>query len=402
MAALEIRKKSAKLEKETQISSTLPSLALKSKFAPCVLLEYHDFQVNPKNLESIILDISNNKLEIIGQGKNSLCYITKITDKYGKLTSVVIKSRINNPKTNPDMNFENEALALKKINALNLGNSQKLFFRFERAGKFYLVTNFVQGFHPCPEKNPITPRHLEIILNHCFELDKNYLLHSDLKAKNILTGENHVGLIDFEFINHLEKDAILRVLSRQNKEFCYDYNVSSNPYFPTRSNLSNFEFRTVCKYFSDIKDAFSQAKADEFLCCYLQKKSKYHEKWADFIEELKIKDISIMAEYAGITVCRAEEILNKAVKHERIAAKILSSPDKEITDIEFVKMHLRYAVFENNYNNRVPDIKELYLNTYKKFKTAVENSKNAGLKNRTEFLINNLETMKMFYRIVKV
>ncbi len=401
MAVHKIEKKLLQPETETQISRFQRFLKVKSNFTAYILLESLNFDVKEQTMEKIVLNISNNKLEILGKGKNSLCYKTKISDKTGELIDIAVKTRIINPKTNPDMTFENEALALKKINPINIGNSQKMFFRFEKDGKYYLVTNIVRGIHPHCMENPFTPIHLDIILNHCFELDKNYFLHSDLKARNLLTGENHVGLIDFEFTNHIEKNAILKVLSRQNKEFCCDYNVCSNPYFLIRSNLSNFEFRTLYKYINDINKAFSEEKADEFFVCYLKKKSKYHEKWANFIEETGVNNISEMADYGHISIAKAEEIIYKAVNHERIAAKILANPDKEIIGTEFAKIYLRYAVFENNYNNRIPDIRELYLNAYKKFKIAVENNKNAGLKDKVEFLINNLETMKMFYRIVK-
>ena len=58
--------------------------------------------------------------------------------------------------------------------------------------------------------------------------------------------------------------------------YCEDFNASPNPHFPARTNVANFEFRTLAAYLAGLARSTSAANADEFFRDYLRVKSRYH------------------------------------------------------------------------------------------------------------------------------
>jgi serine/threonine protein kinase len=85
-----------------------------------------------------------------------------------------------------------------------------------------------------------------------FTMDCQGLMHYDLKPANILFDGDRHGLIDFEFARFEPwHDAYATATAA----YCEDSMSRPIPTFPSRTNVANFEFRTLSAYIACLERA---------------------------------------------------------------------------------------------------------------------------------------------------
>jgi hypothetical protein len=176
-----------------------------------------------------------------------------------------------------------------------------------------------------------------------FAMDCQGLLHYDLKPANILIDGDRHGLIDFEFARFESwHDAFATATST----YCEDFNASPNPHFPARSNVANFEFRTLAAYLAGLARSMSPVHADEFFRDYLQVKSGYYARMGQFLADLAPQAIERLAARAGIDVRDAKRRLGDAAAFAERLAALLHDASEAVRHLERALIAFRQNVFE--------------------------------------------------------
>ncbi|MEI7474997.1 MAG: hypothetical protein WCK67_09490 [bacterium] len=325
------------------------------------------------------------------------------------------------------------------IENIDLGNSQKLVSRFNLDGKEYLISTLAPGKHSNISSNPLNVNQLNKMLKRCFELDRKGLIHYDLQDGNFLTKDNEVNLIDFEYLEQEKPTSNFTKVHRFAKFF--NYNRGDNPIAYNNSNVANFEHRTLYDYLIDLSQKTNKTSAKNLFKEYLQQKSlEHHLKQADFYRELKktsLDEISIdiqnkdfyfkknnmnssefwgflynEREHAGDSKrvpektpkdlnrikVSVEKIINKALKHEEISAKVLSNPTDDVLEAELLKIKLRKLI-HNEQNVNVADLRDNYVSTIKRLQFLKKSIIND--KDKTEYFSNCIATCKSFKKLIK-
>ena len=298
-----------------------------------------------------------------------------------------------------DPTYEKEALALIHAKKLGLQDSQEFVDIIKDGDKHYLISTFMDGVKPNKSTGvKITETHLEDLVKKLFVFDSNGFIHTDLQLENILLAKNEpkVQLIDFggfsklvpnvqmlhetdnkafnwQLFPQMGKDSVkvdlirnshfIDINASETKPFAAfskwkinDINKTSNPYFKICSNVSNFEFRGLYYYLLNVCEP---DEAKQLFNKYLRVKSRdYHTPMANFLESLKINNIEEITKASDISSEEALETLNRAIKHERISARLLGSTDlsdelsEAVKKTELAGIQLRYLISERKGGNK--------------------------------------------------
>lgn len=285
-----------------------------------------------------------------------------------------------------------EYYALSTIQNIDSSISAKPFGIIQDKDKYYLVEEFIKGFHPKGQK--LTKGHISDLLNKFFKLDTNGIVNCDLQSGNIfLLDDSRTKLIDFGSFNFITNDGVIAgsdgaasdlfktqvyqdtsksASEKFLKTFLIDNyldtkNLMDNPYLKMTSNASNFEFRTIYSHLID----GSEENPLEFFNEYLKQKAGiYHGKLKDFLKTLNFDKMK--SSYPPDKIEAAQYSLKKAINYEDLINEVLSNPDDGIVKTELAKLQLR-----------------TFLNTGDSLGSPIENSKK--LKAAYEQLISMLE-----------
>jgi hypothetical protein len=289
--------------------------------------------------------IAANEAVAFESGRNSTCFAVRLDVGEGETERVAVKvPRLGPQRTNDDATFAVESAVLAGLPEAGIANAPKLLARVAaKAGHFLFIT-WLPGAHPDPTDRPLEARHLETILASLTAMDRRGLQHYDLKATNILVDGGTVGFVDFEFARF---EGCLNAFDPRRTAFCEDYNVSGNPHFPARTNVANFEFRTLYRYCADLAAGQSPAVSEAYFCQYLQLRAEHHARMAEFFAELERTSSDAMAACGGFDASEARRRLGNATAHEQMVARLLLRPDARVVQIEWSLLALRHDMFEH-------------------------------------------------------
>jgi predicted Ser/Thr protein kinase len=308
----------------------------------CVFLDEGTEPIDRRELAGAVQLIMDGLVTELARDRNAVCYRVKLARSNGTFGAAIVKTpRMGPQRTNADTTFAWEAGILASLPAKGITGAPCLLGRVAAAGMHFLFMNEAPGEHPDPWNHPLEGHQLRAILDHLFVMDSQGLMHYDLKFANILVEGEHVEFIDFEFARFWDYRNVYTPL---NEAFCVDFNVSSNPFFPARSNVANFEFRALHRYLCDI--AATQSSANARLLDWLQGKSTYHRKMAVFIMELAEKLVGDIAHTSTVTLDEARGRLCAAAAHENLLAGLFEQPHAAVARVESLLMAFRCAVFE--------------------------------------------------------
>jgi predicted Ser/Thr protein kinase len=308
----------------------------------CVVLNEGTDPIDCREFAGAIQMIMDGRVTELARDRNAVCYQVKLARKNGTPGTAIVKMpRMGPQRTNADTTFSWEAGILASLPARGITGAPSLLGRVAAAGMHFLFMDEVQGKHPDPSTNPLDGHQLQAILDHFYVMDSQGFMHYDLKFANILVEGEHVEFIDFEFARFWDYRTAYTPL---NEAFCEDFNVSTNPFFPTRSNVANFEFRALHHYLCDI--AATRANATVRLFDWLRGKSTYHHKMAARFTELAETSAKHIAVTSGITIDETYGQLCSAAAYESLLAALLEQPHQAVARVERLLMAYRCAVFE--------------------------------------------------------
>ncbi len=276
--------------------------------------------------------------------RNSLCYLVLLSVGGGVSRPAVVKAPRPGPqRTNLDVTFADEAALLASLPQAGIGNAHRLLARARAGDAHFLLTTHLPGVHPHPSQHPLNTPQLHGIFDTLFAMDCQGLMHYDLKPGNLLLDGKRHGLIDFEFARF---EAWQDAYAPATATYCEDFNVSPNPHFPSRTNVANFEFRTLSGYLSGLAQATSTTGAREFLRCYLQVKSRYHERMGQFLANLAPESVDKMAKQGGMAVRDVRRRLGEAAAFADRLVALMRNASGPVADLEHSLMAFRQCVFE--------------------------------------------------------
>ena len=304
--------------------------------------------------EQFIDDILNKRVFTDKRGFQGEFF--RFGDKYG------IKSPNPLDKSSPFVDFlgENnvrEFYILKHIKSINPKIATSPVDIINKNGKFFLVTDFIQGVHPFDCQ--MNSSQFQDIIKKIFELDINGVYHCDLQSGNIFLNNNNATFIDFgaydllsnkgNYVSsdslpisillnndartihnsHLDSKFLATFYDKTQKNHLIAY--SDNPYLNIKSNISNLEYRLIYDY---LKNNKSENPKNLFVD-YLKSKSKfYNEKMIPFLQDLKIETTD---------VAQIQQREN-AVNTEKLFSKIYSNPSDNVIKAELEKIQLKWLI----------------------------------------------------------
>jgi predicted Ser/Thr protein kinase len=302
------------------------------------------FPVSARDCARAIGAIADGRAAELARDRNSTCYVVRWAGGAGPAGDVVVKvPRLGDQRTNPDHTFAGEAAMLARLPATGIGNASQLVARVVAGGRHYLFVTHLEGDHPDPIAAPLAPVHLAALLDSFAAMERKGLLHYDLKPANILVRGDAVAFLDFEFAR-FEPDLDVYAPSRHG--FCDDFNVSGNPHFPARTNVANFEFRTLHRYCEGLRTAESAAAAERFFVGYLVRRANYHAARAEDLAARATADADRIAARAALAADEARRRLAEAAAYERLRAELLAAPSAEVAAIEWAVIAFRRDVFD--------------------------------------------------------
>lgn len=308
----------------------------------CVFLDVAADPIDRREFAGAIQLIMDGLVAELARDRNSICYRVQLARNNGSSGAAIVKIPRTGPqRTNADTTFAWEAGILASLPAKGITGAPSFLGRVAAGGMHFLFMDEALGKHPDPRTNPLDEHQLRAILDHLYVMDRQGFMHYDLKFANILVKGERVAFIDFEFARFWDYRNVYTPL---NEAFCEDFNVSSNPFFPARSNVANFEFRALHRYLCDI--AATQSNANVRLLDWLHGKSTYHRKMAGFFTELAETSVRHIALASVITIDEARRRLCAAAAHESILAGMFEQPHDSVARIERLLMAFRNAVFE--------------------------------------------------------
>ncbi len=298
-----------------------------------------------------IRSIESRRAPVVGQDRNSICYRVDVPYAMNGPTAAIVKvARSGAQRTNPDTSFAGEAAILARLPAAGVADAPQLLARVEADGRHFLFISELPGKHPDPSTNPLDARALRAILIALFPMERRGLMHYDLKSANVLIDEDRALFVDFEFARFHDPcaayhDSIVA--------FCEDFNVSANPFYPSRSNVANFEFRALHRHLLGVQATRSAADADALLRSWLQCRSSHHGRMAAFLEDLLDAFLERVASASGITAKDARARLRAAIRYETLLAALFADPHDSVARAERSLMAFRCATFERRFDEAV-------------------------------------------------
>lgn len=247
-----------------------------------------------------------------------------------------------------------EHFILNKIHKIDKNITAAPIDLEEKDGKYYLMSQIINGVHPT--HSGLTENHLRGIINKSFTLDINGIVHTDLQNQNIILENefsekfidfgayniltNHGNYIDSNNVDYHQfmddgwveretnsdfKQKFIKTFYSNNQK--YDIkNYSDNPYLKIKSNISNFEFRSIYDYL--MQNDISNPKL--FFRTYLKLKANhYHSKMVDFLSELQPHD-------------EIKWQVDKAIEQEKIFREVFENPSDRVVETELAKIQLKW------------------------------------------------------------
>lgn len=295
-------------------------------------------------LGAAIASILDGRVAELARDRNSVCYRVGLAGSNAAPCAAIVKVPRPGPqRTNDDPTFAWEAAMLARLPGMGLQDAPALLARVAAAGRHFLFTTELPGKHPDARMHPLDGRQLRAVLDGLYAMDCRFLMHYDLKAANVLIDGERAGFIDFEFARLVDSCS---AYASATATFCEDFNVSGNPFFPTRSNVANFEFRTLHRYLGDVATTRSTDAADALLGEWLRGKSDYHLRMSRFLADLSGTSAQRVAVASGISKDDARRRLLAAAAHEHLLATLFRDPHDSVMRVERLLMAFRCEVFE--------------------------------------------------------
>ncbi len=314
--------------------------------ANCMVVDAGAWPVDCGELGAAIASILDGRVAELARDRNSVCYRVGLSGSNGAPRAAIVKVPRPGPqRTNDDATFGWEAAMLARLPDMGLQYAPALLARVAAAGSHFLFTTELPGKHPDARMHPLDCPQLRAVLDGLYAMDCRFLMHYDLKAANVLIDGERAGFIDFEFARFVDSSNAYAPAAAT---FCEDFNVSGNPFFPARSNVANFEFRTLHRYLADLATRRSTDAADVLLCEWLRGKSVYHQRMSGFLAELSGTSAERVAEASGIRKDDARRRLLAAAAHENLLATLFQDPHDPLMRIERLLMAFRCEVFERH------------------------------------------------------
>lgn len=278
----------------------------------------------------------------VARDRNAICRRVQLPLRHGgEMVSIVKEPRPGPQRTNRDTSFAGEAQVLAQLPGLGITLAPRLIARVAAGGSHYLFTEALPGAHPDSHHHRLDPGQLEAIAEGLFVLDRCDLMHYDLKPANLLVAPGAARFLDFEFARFHDHRASF---ASATASFCADFNVGANPLVPTRSNVANFEFRTLDRHLQAIAAADRRA-ADTLLRDWLKVRAGYHRRTAALFTKRAAAAESV-AIGSDCTVAKARACLLAGADYELLLAGLLECGSGTVLAVERALMAFRCAVFE--------------------------------------------------------
>ena len=211
-----------------------------------------------------------------------------------------------------DFSLEEKGLRLLD-NEIN--NVQRFVARAydDKKDKFYLLTTKING--NCADyidNLPLNKNQLDNFFDVLFELDSKGIYHGDLNCGNIIIDGDNVSLLDFQYATKLDRKDFFKNLPQYN-----------TPDFMMLENAYMFEQAGLPYYISKLENK----EKKEFFKNYLQEKSHYHSKRANFIKNELLRNESV----------ENFQNIQKALNYETTRSKVFLEPNEDIIKLEAKK-----------------------------------------------------------------
>ena len=338
-----------------------PTLAMKDLaqtsdiFVSTQKISFKASEYNRNDAEQFIDKIAKKEITTNTRGFQGEFF--KFGEKYG--IKSVNPLDINSPFA--DLKGENnikEYYILNQIKNISPDIAVAPIDLIEKDNKYFLVMKYIDGVHPFDSS--LNKEQVKDIVKKLHKLDINGIVHSDLQSGNIfLTNNSQAKLIDFGSYSILDNsgkyipsDSIPTIeytngnISKYNNsalesKFLATFynktiptdikNYSDNRYLNIKSNISNFEFRTLYDYLHHNKAENPQKFFSEYLKI---KAENYHKPMTEFLEKLEISPNDI------------EQITqrNNTVQTEKMFYEVFSNPTENILKSELSKIELKWLI----------------------------------------------------------
>ena len=196
--------------------------------------------------------------------RNSTCYRVSLSAGNEVSEIAVIKVPRSGPqRTNDDVTFAGETAILARLPDAGIANAYRLLARVKVGGIHFLRDHERARAH---RQIRCCIRSTERRLASAFRQPvpdgspRPDALRSQARQHS-LRRDRH-GFVDFEFARF---EPWLDAYAPATAAYCEDYNVSPNPHFPARTNVANFEFRTLFRYLAGLEQATVRDGCREFL-----------------------------------------------------------------------------------------------------------------------------------------
>lgn len=284
------------------------------------LFKAEGFNIDPDVVVSSISD--QNK---VGSGNLCNCHRVSVAGRVFAVKTPKPREQIIGE--NRDATLKEEAKMLKLTPRTE--KIQHLLAYFERGGKYYIVTNFIEGIPLENIERPYNPGLFDDMLSSFFELDKRGVINFDLNEGCFLVKDNKAGIVDFEFAEKMPE--LGRYEGRLKDDF---YNIYRNPYFLRKSNVECFGHRALMGHFLKIRREGGEVEERKLFKSYLRSLSKYSDKLASYFEANAVR--------LGIS--------EKAIRYEGTLRDLYANPSEQVVDIELAKLEVQYHMMEYHLN----------------------------------------------------